>query len=81
MYEPSDPEINPTQFERRDWTSSKFEHVDGEEEPSLNMLEPCGMGFTMRDKVNADHVSDTVTRRSRTGFSGLSKLWLGLMVE
>ena len=26
------------------------------------------MGFVMRAKVDADHASDTVTRRSRTGF-------------
>ena len=61
VYDPSDLEINPTQFERRDWMSREFGHVDGEEEP-------CRMGFTMRAKVNADHASDTVTRRSRTGF-------------
>jgi hypothetical protein len=32
------------------------------------MPEPRGFGFTMRAKVDADHASDTVTRRSRTGF-------------
>ena len=48
--------------------SSEFRHLDGEEELPPNMPEPCGMGFTMRAKVNANHVSDTVTRRSRTGF-------------
>ena len=68
MYDPSDPEINPAQFERRDWTSSEFGHVDGEEELPPNMPEPHMMRFTMRDKVDADHASDTVTRRSRTGF-------------
>ena len=68
VYDPSNPEIDPTQFERRDWISSKFGHVDGEEELPPSMLEPHGMGFTMRAKVNTDHASDTVTRRSRTGF-------------
>ena len=48
--------------------SSEFRHVDGEEELPPNMSEPCRMGFTMRAKVNANHASDTVTRRSRTGF-------------
>ena len=38
------------------------------EELSPNMPEPCGMGFMMQAKVDADHASDTVTRRSRTGF-------------
>ena len=32
------------------------------------MPEPRGLGFTMCAKVNADHASDTITRRSRTGF-------------
>ena len=32
------------------------------------MPEPRGQGFVMRAKVDADHASDTVTRRSRTGF-------------
>ena len=47
--------------------SSKLRHVAGEEELP-NMPELCEMGFTIRAKVNADHVSDTVMRRSRTGF-------------
>ena len=68
VYDPSNPEIDPAQFEQRDWTSSKFGHVDGEEELSPNMPELHGMGFTMRTKVDADHASNTVTRRSRTGF-------------
>ena len=29
VYDPSDPEIDPTEFERRNWTSSKFGHIDG----------------------------------------------------
>ena len=32
------------------------------------MPEPRGLGFTMSALVDADHASDTVTRRSRTGF-------------
>ena len=31
------------------------------------MPEPRGHGFIMRAKVDADHASDTVSRRSRTG--------------
>ena len=31
------------------------------------MPEPRGQGFTMRVKVDADHASDTITRRSRMG--------------
>jgi hypothetical protein len=32
------------------------------------MPEPRGQGFVINVKVDADHASDTVTRRSRTGF-------------
>ena len=32
------------------------------------MPEPRGTGFVIRAKVDADHASDTTTRRSRTGF-------------
>ena len=32
------------------------------------MPEPRGHGFIMRAKVDVDHASDTVSRRSRTGF-------------
>jgi len=66
--DPSDPVIDEAQFERRDWTSSEFGHVDGVEELPGNMPEPRGLGFTISAKVDSDHASDTVTRRSRTGF-------------
>ena len=32
------------------------------------MPESRGLGFVMHAKVDADHASDTITRRSRTGF-------------
>ena len=32
------------------------------------MPEPRGQGFIMKAEVNANHASDTVTRRSKTGF-------------
>jgi hypothetical protein len=55
-------------FEEKDWTSGEFGLLQGKEELPANMLEPQGLGFTMRAKVDADHAADTVTRRSRTGF-------------
>ena len=67
VFDPSDPTINEQDFERRDWTSSEFGHEEGKEELPPNMPEPRGMGFTIVAKVDADHASDTVTRRSRTG--------------
>ena len=48
--------------------SSEFGHVQGKEELPPKMPEPRGQGFVMRAKVDADHASDTVSRRSRTGF-------------
>ena len=68
VYDPSDPTIDESSFELRDWTSSEFGHLQGKEELPPNMPEPRRLGFTMRAKVDADHASDTTTRRSRTGF-------------
>jgi hypothetical protein len=68
VFDLSDPVVDESSFELRDWTSSKFGHVQGKEELLRNMPEPHGLGFTMRAKVDADHASDTGTRRSRTGF-------------
>ena len=67
VFDPSDPTINEQDFERRDWASSEFGHVEGKEDLPPNMPEPRGLGFTIVAKVDADHASDTVTRRSRTG--------------
>ena len=67
VFDPSDPTINEQDFEKKDWTPSEFRHIKGREELPPNMPEPRGMGFTIVVKVDADHASDTVTRRSRTG--------------
>ena len=67
VYDPSDPVVEHDVFEQRDWMSSEFGAVQGKEEIPPNMPEPRGQGFTMHAKVNADHASDTITRRSRTG--------------
>jgi hypothetical protein len=68
VFDPSDPTVDEASFELRDWTSSEFGHLQGKEELPPNMPEPRGLGFVMRAKVDADHASDTTTRRSRTGF-------------
>ena len=60
--------MNEHEFKQRDWTTSEFGHLQGVEVVPPNMLEPRGMGFAMRAKVDADHTADTITRRSRTGF-------------
>ena len=68
VFDPSDPVIDHSKFEVKDWTSSEFGHLEGKEVLPENIPEPRGMGFTMSALVDADHASDTVTRRSRTGF-------------
>ena len=68
VFDPSEPHIDEALFSRKDWTSSEYGHIDGEEEIPPNAPVPRGMGFIMRAKVDADHAGDTVTRRSRTGF-------------
>jgi hypothetical protein len=68
VFDPSNPGVDETSFERRDWTSSEFGHIQGQEELPANMPTPCGIGFVMRAKVDADHAGNTTMRRSRTGF-------------
>ena len=68
VYDPSDPVIDESLYEAKDWASSEFGHLDGKEEIPPNMPEPRGMGFIVSAKVDADHASDSVTRRSRTGY-------------
>ena len=67
VYDPSDPVIDEGRFEKLDWASSECGHLEGQEEIPPNAPEPLGMEFVMHTKVDADHVSDTATRRSRTG--------------
>ena len=68
VFDPSDPAINVTRFESRDWTSSEIGHLEGKEEIPSNTPEPQGIRFTMWAKVDANHASNSVSRRSRTGF-------------
>ena len=68
VYDPSDPVVGENDFKRRDWVSSEFGHVEGSDKFPANMPELRSHGFIMRAKVDADHVSDTVSRQSRTGF-------------
>ena len=64
VYNPTDPVIDEAMFEAKDWASSEFGHLQGKE-----VLPPKpSFGFTVKAKVDGDHASDTVTRRSRTGF-------------
>ena len=67
IFDPSDPDIDQSLFDRKDWTASEF-GLTLEEVLPPNMPTPRGMGFVMRAFVDADHAGDSITRRSRTGF-------------
>ena len=66
-FDPTYPDIDYDSFTLRDWTTSEFGHVQGKEELPPNMPQPRGAAFVIWAKVDADHASDTMTRRSRTG--------------
>ena len=68
IYDPSDPVIDEGQFQRRNWMSSELGHVNRKEEMPPKMPELRGQWVTIHAKVDVDHASDTVTRRSRTRF-------------
>ncbi|CAJ1957768.1 unnamed protein product, partial [Cylindrotheca closterium] len=69
VLDPTFPVIDAAGFERKDWSTSKFGHIDNlKEELPPNQPEPKGIGFVTTAKVDADHASDTTTRRSQTGF-------------
>ena len=68
VFDPSDPVIDETKFERKDWTTSEFGHIQKKKRLPPNAPEPRGFGFMRRVKVDADHAGDTVSRRSCTGF-------------
>jgi hypothetical protein len=52
VYDPSDPCIDESTFELKDWTSSEFGHLQGKEELPPNMPEPQGQGFMINVKVD-----------------------------
>jgi hypothetical protein len=63
-FDPSYPEIDQSQFPRKDWR--RF--YDNMEEPlPPNAPKPLGKPITIRIYVDADHAGDQLTRRSRTG--------------
>ena len=68
VFDPTYPVIDESKYQRRDWKSSEFGHLPAERQAPPNIPNPRGQAFTVREKVDADHAADTVTRRSRTGF-------------
>ena len=66
VFDPSEPDLDESQFPNEDWSATPYGECKEELPP--NAPEPRGRGFTMRAFVDSDHAGDTVTRRSRTGF-------------
>ena len=66
VFDPTEPEIDETKFEREDWSATPYGLC--KEDYPMNAPEPLGIGFIMRAFVDSDHAGDMVTRRSRTGF-------------
>jgi hypothetical protein len=67
VFDPTEPVIEKDIFNLKDWSTSESGLTLHEEMP-YNMPEARGFGFTMRAFVDADHATDSITRRSRTGF-------------
>jgi hypothetical protein len=66
VFDPSEPTIEETSFEREDWKHTVYGNCSEEIPP--NAKPPRGYGFKIRAFVDSDHAGDSVTRRSRTGF-------------
>lgn len=66
VFDPTEPDIDESQFPCEDWSSTVYGEC--KEELPGNMPEPRGIGFTMRAFVDSDHAGEVTTRRSRTGF-------------
>ena len=66
VFDPTEPDIDNSQFPTQDWSASAYGECKEEIPP--NAPEPLGIGFTMRAFVDSDHAGDKITRRSRTGF-------------
>ena len=71
VFDPSEPDIDETQFPNEDWSATPYGECKEDIPP--NALEPLGVAFTIRGFVDSDHAGDLITRRSRTGFMVFSE--------
>ena len=67
VFDPSDPMVDMTDFQEKNWSTSVFGSELKEIIPT-NIPEPRGQGMITRCFVDANHAADTVSRKSRTGF-------------
>ena len=66
VFDPSEPDVDESQFPREDWSATSYGECKEELPPNAPV--PRGIGFTLRAFVDSDHAGDSVTRRSRTGY-------------
>ena len=62
VFDPTEPEIDQTQFPTKDWPARPYGPY------KEDATAPKSIDFTMRAFVESDHAGDSVSRRSRTGF-------------
>ena len=77
VFDPSEPDLDMSDFPREDWSLSIYGDVSEElplqkpweESGPADMPEPRGKGFVITTYVDCDLGGDAVTRRSRTRFA------------
>ena len=47
VFDPTYPEIDMDAFQRRDWSTSEFGHLEGQVVLRPNMPKPCGQGVVI----------------------------------
>ena len=60
VFDPTEPDIDQSQFPTQDWSASAYGECK-EEIPPKNAPKARGLGFTMRAFVDSDHAGDTIT--------------------
>ena len=67
VFDPSDPDIDESQFPADDWTHTLY--YESKRPVPRNRPEERGFGFKIRAFVDSDHAGNDITRRSCTGFT------------
>src|SRR5210317_1297587 len=62
VFDPTYPEIDENAFQKKDWSTSEFGHLEGKEVLPPNMPKPRGKAVVIQGKVDADHATDTIPR-------------------
>ena len=60
VFDPIDPVIDKSKYQKRYWTSSEFGNVKVEQELPRNMPQPREIDIRVRAKVASDHASEAV---------------------